>query len=46
MRIRNIRPARVDEPRYHKKLDARMPRDVGLAAADLEREAAKPFWRA
>jgi uncharacterized protein YjiS (DUF1127 family) len=27
-------------------LDARMLRDIGLSRADVQREAAKPFWRA
>jgi len=46
MHIANVWQARTGERRGLKELDAPMPRDVGLAAANLEHEAAKPFWRA
>ena len=32
--------------RFLASLDDRMLRDVGLSAADVDRECSKPFWRA
>lgn len=36
---------RAHERSHLMTLDDRMLRDIGLARADVENEAAKPFWR-
>lgn len=36
---------RAHERAHLMTLDDRMLRDIGLARADVENEAAKPFWR-
>jgi uncharacterized protein YjiS (DUF1127 family) len=36
---------RAHERSHLMALDDRMLRDIGLARADVENEAAKPFWR-
>jgi len=36
---------RAHERAHLMALDDRMLRDIGLARADVEHEAAKPFWR-
>ncbi len=38
--------ARSVERRRLRRLDGALLKDLGLAAGDVEREAAKPFWRA
>ncbi|WP_217808123.1 DUF1127 domain-containing protein [Oceanibacterium hippocampi] len=37
---------RASERVHLSSLDARALRDIGLSAADVEREARKPFWQA
>ena len=36
---------RHSERRYLLTLDERMLKDIGLSQADIEQEAAKPFWQ-
>jgi uncharacterized protein YjiS (DUF1127 family) len=36
---------RVHQRRHLLELDERLLRDIGLSRYDVEREAAKPFWR-
>ncbi len=36
---------RVDQRRHLLELDERLLRDIGLSRYDVQREAAKPFWR-
>jgi uncharacterized protein YjiS (DUF1127 family) len=36
---------RVRQRRHLRSLDNHMLRDIGLSRADVEGEAAKPFWR-
>lgn len=36
---------RHSERRYLLTLDERMLKDMGLSQADIEQEAAKPFWQ-
>ncbi len=37
--------ARIRQRRSLAELDDRLRRDIGLSAADVASEAAKPFWR-
>lgn len=36
---------RARDRRSLQRLDAHMLHDIGLSAADVDREASKPFWR-
>lgn len=38
--------ARAHDRRYLSRMDERLIRDIGAHRADVEREAAKPCWRA
>lgn len=38
--------ARAADRRYLKRMDERLIKDIGAHRADIEREAAKPCWRA